>query len=410
MVNDWNTKPLGDIAEIFNGNSIAAKEKRDLWEGKAEGIPFIATKDVGFDYTINYANGVRISGAKSDELKIAPAGATFVCAEGGSAGRKIGFNSEQVHFGNKLFAVVPHDDVADKYVFYYCISQIFRDQFNKNLTGLIGGVSIRKFKNIPIPLAPLPEQRRIVMFLDEAFVGLDKAIANTQQNLTNVRALFESHLNKVIEELSTAESSVPLEELCEVDRGITYGVIKLGDHCPAGVPCLRTSNVRWLDIDVTGLKRISPELSNDYSRTVLLGGEVLVNVRGTLGGVAVVPNDMADWNISREVAMVPSDPDKVNSNYLSLVIGSKRSQNWLTGVLKGVAYTGINLGDLRQLNIPLPSKQKQIEIADHLGDLLDLTRQSEKIFGQKLDALAELKQSILHKAFSGELTAHEAAA
>ena len=55
------------------------------------------------------------------------------------------------------------------------------------------------------------------------------------------------------------------------------------------------------------MKRITPALSAEYSRTILKGGEVLVNVRGTLGGVAVVGAEMAGWNVSREVAVVPVD-------------------------------------------------------------------------------------------------------
>jgi type I restriction enzyme S subunit len=90
----------------------------------------------------------------------------------------------------------------------------------------------------------------------------------------------------------TSWESVPLVELCQHDRVITYGVIKLGKEVPDGVPCLRTSNVRWLKINTEGMKRIAPNLSAEYSRTVLQGDEVLVNVRGTLGGVAVVPPSM----------------------------------------------------------------------------------------------------------------------
>ena len=94
---------------------------------------------------------------------------------------------------------------------------------------------------------------------------------------------------------------VPLEALCDPNRSICDGVIKLGSEVPNGIPCLRTSDVKPLSIDTTGVKRISSEISNDYERTLLRGSEVLVNVRGTLGGVAVVPGSLRGWNISREL-------------------------------------------------------------------------------------------------------------
>ena len=106
---------------------------------------------------------------------------------------------------------------------------------------------------------------------------------------------------------------------------ITYGVIKLGEEVADGVPCLRTSNVRWLRIETEGMKRIAPTLSSEYSRTILKGGEVLVNVRGTLGGVAVARPEMAGWNVSREVAVVPVNSSRVNPAFLSFLIGSGTS-------------------------------------------------------------------------------------
>ena len=86
-----------------------------------------------------------------------------------------------------------------------------------------------------------------------------------------------------------------------------------------------------------------------------------MSVGGTLSGVAVVPPQMRGWNISREVAMVPvlssSDP-----KFVAFWIASIDSQNWLTGVTKGVAYTGINLEDLRLLPIAVPPLPEQQEI------------------------------------------------
>ena len=90
----------------------------------------------------------------------------------------------------------------------------------------------------------------------------------------------------------------PLQELVDRDRSISYGVIKLGpDPGPSGVPILRCSDVRRMSIDHRGIRHIDPVLSDQYARTILRGGEHLVNVRGTLGGCAIVPNEMAGFNV-----------------------------------------------------------------------------------------------------------------
>ncbi len=110
-----------------------------------------------------------------------------------------------------------------------------------------------------------------------------------------------------------------LQELIDRTRGICYGVIKLGETVPDGIPCLRTSDVKPLSIDADGVKKISSDISAEYTRSVLRGGEVLVNVRGTLGGVAVVPDYMLGWNVSREVSVVPVD--SASPRYIALWIG-----------------------------------------------------------------------------------------
>jgi len=167
--------------------------------------------------------------------------------------------------------------------------------------------------------------------------------------------------------------------------------------------------VRWLKIDSQGVKLIAPSLSNEYKRTILRGGEVLVNVRGTLGGVAVVPYAMVGWNVSREVAVVPSNPAKIDPQYLAYWIGGQSSQAWLSRMKTGAAYVGINIEDLRTLPVPLPSLSYQRVLVDRVNHMLSEAEELSNIFSSKLIALAELKRSMLARAFSGELTANRQA-
>jgi len=248
------------------------------------------------------------------------------------------------------------------------------------------------------------EQKRIVAILDEAFEGLDRAAANAKKNLANARELFDSHLNSMFLKLSEGLSRHPLDSLCGRDRIITYGVIKLGDEISSGVPCLRTSNVRRLRIDTAGMKRIAPSLSQDYKRTILQGGEVLVNVRGTLGGVAVADAEMEGWNVSREIAVVPADKHRVSPAYLSYFVATSESQKWLSSVEKGATYRGINLEDLRTLFVPLPDMRTQLSVVEQCDSLLSDTRQLEQNYETKVAALAELRQAVLQRAFAGDLT------
>ena len=140
------TTILDKIANIYNGNSINADYKKKHFTGLETGYPFIATKDVSFNGSINYDNGVRIP--YGTEYKTAEPGSVFICAEGGSAGRKIAYVTEKVCFGNKLFCLQPKDGKYNgKFLYYYLMSDAFQSQFKLMLTGLIGGVCAKKFKS-----------------------------------------------------------------------------------------------------------------------------------------------------------------------------------------------------------------------------------------------------------------------
>lgn len=254
-----------------------------------------------------------------------------------------------------------------------------------------------------MPLPPMEEQRRIVAILDDAFVGLDRACAHIETNLKDARDLLAVIIDKEFIDVSASAEGLELQNLC-TSRGITYGVIKLGDHFPDGIPCLRTSNVRSLAFDLDGMKRIDPSLSQEYSRTILEGGELLVNVRGTLGGVAVVPLSMRGWNVSREVAMVAIDSTHILPEYAAFFVATSKAICWLTGVVTGATYKGINLADLRKLVVPCPSLDEQKKLVRRLSVALDTNRNLVRRNNDKLTDLEDLRQSLLQRAFAGELT------
>ncbi|MCU7374881.1 restriction endonuclease subunit S [Paucibacter sp. O1-1] len=153
-------------------------------------------------------------------------------------------------------------------------------------------------------------------------------------------------------------------------RGISYGVIKLGpEPQQGGVFILRCSNVRFRRIDLNGIRKVTEELSSEYGRTVLEGGEVLINVRGTLGGCAVVPPELKGYNIAREVAVIPVHTE-IDPTFLLNVIASPYFQDRVDENLRGIAYEGLNLGLLRDFLVPIPPLTEQRRIVAKVDELM----------------------------------------
>lgn len=171
-----NRVKLKDIATIYNGNSINKDVKKEKYMKDIPGWNYIATKDVDFDGNITYKNGVVIP-FSDKSLKTAPAGAIFVCSEGGSAGKKTAMVKEEVCFGNKLFAIVNNKKMFnEKYIYYYTRYEEFREQFKILASTLMGGISAKNFGNIMIPFPIISEQERIVAKIEELFSELDNAV------------------------------------------------------------------------------------------------------------------------------------------------------------------------------------------------------------------------------------------
>lgn len=150
-------------AGVFTGNSLSDLEKRKFT--RPDGLPFVGTKDVGFDQVIAYDNGIRIPKSEGG-YRIAPKVATLLCVEGGSSGRKIGLLTEDVRFGNKLCAFVPDENLDSRYLFLYLQSPQFQEQFAALQNGPRKGAGVSQVKELTIPMLALTKQQQLVERID----------------------------------------------------------------------------------------------------------------------------------------------------------------------------------------------------------------------------------------------------
>lgn len=158
----WKSDLIINIADICTGNSIPESVKKSKYATAEIGYNYIATKDLLFNHTFNYNNGIKIPYSEK-RFKYASKNDILMCIEGGSAGKKIGILDEKVCYGNKLCKFsIKTDTVIPKFLYYYLQSNVFLKNFYENLNGIIGGVSVNKIKKIKIKYPSVKEQQRIV--------------------------------------------------------------------------------------------------------------------------------------------------------------------------------------------------------------------------------------------------------
>ncbi|WP_114765376.1 restriction endonuclease subunit S [Vibrio rhodolitus] len=189
----WEWVRLGVIGNIFNGNSVSARVKEQKYSGGV-GLPFIATKDVGYGFQeLDYKNGIHIP-VGEPKFKIARKNAVLVCAEGGSAGKKCGIATEDICFGNKLFANELYGGVSPKFILSNYLAPYFYAQFSESMTGIIGGISALKFNELLVPIPPLQEQNRIVTKVDKLMALCDQLEQQTEASIDAHQVLVETLL------------------------------------------------------------------------------------------------------------------------------------------------------------------------------------------------------------------------
>ena len=373
MKEGWEYKTLGEICKIYNGNSINADYKKKHFLGATGGLPFIATKDVSPLGTIDYNNGVRIP--NYEEFKVAPANSVFICAEGGSAGKKFAYVEKEVCFGNKLFCITPKDKaIKGKFIYHFVQSDNFRGQFFSLLTGLIGGVSAKKFQTIEIPVPSLSEQQSIVDYLDSAFAKIDAMKANAEKALNEAKALFQASLKEMLEPKEGWVTSTLKDECYK----ITDGTHQTPQYYPSGYIFLSSKNVTSRKIDWEDVKFIDESQHQlMYKRVAPQVGDILLAKNGTTGVAAMVDRDVV-FDIYVSLALLRSRGN-VTPEYLLAFVNSPIAKEQFDKRLIGMGVPNLHLGEINQVVITYPQdKVEQIRMTQRIEELDSLIIASKR--------------------------------
>ena len=286
--------------------------------------------------------------------------------------------------------------------------------FQEQLAGRTKGVAIKNvasvkvLKEITIPLPPLTEQKRIVAILDKAFAAIDKAIANTEKSLANARELFESYLNDVFAEPGDGWEE---HQLNNITTKIGSGATPKGGkkaYKTEGISLIRSLNVHDHFFKEKNLAFIDEDQAQKLSNVIIEERDVLLNITGaSIARCCVVPESYLPARVNQHVSIIRPVFDLVNSMFLSRLLASKQYKDQLLGIgdKAGSTRQALTKIQLQNFKVTIPSVERQIELNELIDEVWLNSKKLESIYQQKLTNLQDLKQSILQKAFAGELTA-----
>ena len=266
------------------------------------------------------------------------------------------------------------DNINVKYLYYYLHHRC--DYLPSVAVGAtVKSLRMRHFEEFPVAITAPDDQQRIVAILDEAFDGIATAKANAEKNLQNARDLFESVLDSVHGE------SAPLGNYVTIKTGKLDANAAIEDGAYPFFTCAK---------EIYAIDKYAFDCE-----AILLAGN----------------NAVGDFNVKhysgkfnayqRTYVITVLDEDLLSYRFLyfQMLKSLKRFKEQSVGA--GTKF--LKLGMIKELEISLPPIAKQLETASMLDSLLKETQRLESIYQQKLTALDDLKKSLLHQAFSGNL-------
>ena len=266
-------------------------------------------------------------------------------------------------------------------------------------------LSSKKIKEIEFPLPPLEEQKRIVAVLDQAFAALDRARAHAEANLADSAELLENGVNEVFTTLAHAAQTTPLADAVHPKCKLSYGIVQPGEDVEGGLPVVRPVDLKERVVTLKGLKRISPDRATGYARTKLVGGELLLCVRGSTGELSVASPELAGANVTRGIVPIHLRSDEVLPEFAYFQLRSRYAQDQIAAGTYGAALMQINIKDLRNIRFIVPNLDVQRETVERVEHLYAKTERLRAVYAEKLACVGDLRKSLLRDAFAGRLTA-----
>ncbi|KOR33256.1 hypothetical protein TI05_02120 [Achromatium sp. WMS3] len=393
----WEVKTLGELFKTGAGGT-PLKSKKEYYDGGS--IPWILSGEVSQGEIKEAKNFINQKGLENSSARIFPKNTVLVAMYGATAGQ-VGILRFDACTNQAVCGILPNDNFISEFVLYFLLSR--KNELLAQATGNAQpNISQIKIKNIDFPVVSIPEQQRIVKLLDTAFACIATVKANTEQNLKNARALFDSYLHEVFSKRGEGWEVKTLGEVCNLMTGGTPS--KSNDNYFSG-------NIKWLvsgDIhqkeifDCNG--RITEEGLNNSNAKFLPVNSVMMalNGQGKTRATVAILRTTATCNQSL-AAIIPKKFDKLLPEYLYYNLhGRYQELRTMTGD-SGNDRRGLNMILIRKIEVPIPPLPEQQRIVLKLDSLQKQTQRLETLYQSKLTALDELKKALLHKAFNGEL-------
>ena len=313
----------------------------------------------------------------------------------------------------RTYIVETKENIITEYLYYH-FKYRWVDYNNDKMFGTaIPYIRLGNLNEFEIPVPPLSEQQRIVEQIESLFAKLDEAKEKAQEVIdgveTNIEAVLYNAFSGKLTQYWRKENSVDYNwensTLSKIVSGLKYGSSEKSDYNNNGTPVLRIPNIGEGVIDFSDLKYMQGELGNSYHE--VFENDILIirsnGSRDLVGKCAIVPALERRYAYASFLIRIKAS-DKVLPKYLVRYINSSMARGQLFAKAKSSSgIHNINSKELGSIRIDVPTIEEQTEILKIIEPLIKKELDVKDITSNMIENIAELKKSILAKAFRGEL-------
>ena len=376
---------IADFCKTAAGGT-PLKSKKEFYEGG--NIPWLLSGEVNNRDIFQTKKFITQAGLDGSSAKIFPENTVLIAMYGATAG-EVGMLRCKAATNQAVCGIYPNEKVLPEYLYYFFLSH--KDLLVAQAVGNAQpNISQLKIKNTEIPLPSIPEQKRIVAILDQAFADIDKARANAEQNLKNSRELYLSKKCEIFGNVQAESEAISLPSVCE-------SIFAGGDAPKKGMFSKTKTEQFQIPIYANAVKNNGLYGFTDYARADK--PSITIAARGSGTGHIELRREPF-LPIVRLIVLIP-DGNKVSLEYL------KHALQNLDILRSGSAIPQLTVPMIKEYSIPVPSLDKQRSVIEELDYLNRLVEQVQKSYKKKILLLEELKKSVLQKVFSGELTKND---
>lgn len=393
MREGWVEERLGDICTLLNGR--AYKKKELLSSGK---YPVLRVGNFFSNRSWYYSD------LELEENKYCDRG-DLLYAWSASFGPRI-WSGEKVIFHYHIWkTVLDKNRINKKFLYYWFDWDADKIKSEQGAGTTMIHVTKGSMENRLLALPPLPEQKRIVAILDEAFEDIDAAIANTQKNLANARELYDGYLETLFARSGSNWKKTTLGEVAAFKNGLNFTKSSKGETIQI-VGVADFQNNLWVPTSDLSKVQIDKKLSDAY---LLQEGDILTvrsNGNKQLIGRCIIAGAITErTSHSGFTIRIRLFSTEISPEFLIQHLKSGRSRRELIESGDGANISSLNQTALSALPISFPVIRDQTAIVRRINSIAVSAANLNDVYEKKLAYLSELKQSLLAKAFSGELTA-----